>query len=192
MNIESLTKKIKTIKVKRTVEREVTVLRKFEEDVDVFLTDLTEPDLDSIKDADLIRAVAIGFMKLYNEFRDISLEQGEVIKQSIPPEPTPIPLAPTEETITAKRGSNKSKQKEAVTDDPYESTKGIKVGKSSKYHYTYFDSTYKCWKTNDERRSYKDEVLAALGADTYLDRIGDEKRPRNRDNFPEIMEAYLL
>ena len=80
------------------------------------------------------------------------------------------------------------------------STLGKKIGKTSKYHfinaqmrndkfYNYMASTSIDGKTVSMGAS-KHEIECALLADAHLDGIGDEKRPRNRDDFPEIMEAY--
>ncbi len=79
-------------------------------------------------------------------------------------------------------------------------TLGKKIGKSSKYHfvniqmyngkfYTYKASTSIAGKSVG-MGSDRDEIQCALLADVYLDEIGDEKRPRNRNDFPEVMTAY--
>ena len=38
----------------------------------------------------------------------------------------------------------------------------------------------------------KNELECALMADAYLDEIGDEKRKRNRDEFTEVREAFIV
>ena len=42
----------------------------------------------------------------------------------------------------------------------------------------------------EETKLSADEIKCALMADVYLDKIGDDKRKRNRDEFPEVMQAY--
>ena len=37
----------------------------------------------------------------------------------------------------------------------------------------------------------RSEIECALMADAYLDGIGDKKRKRNRDDFPEVREAFV-
>ena len=81
------------------------------------------------------------------------------------------------------------------------STFGKKIGKSSRYHfinvqmrnnkfYNYRASTSIGGKSVGMGTS-KDEIQCALMADAYLDKIGDEKRKRNRDEFPEVREAFI-
>ncbi len=80
------------------------------------------------------------------------------------------------------------------------STLGKKIGKTSKYHfvnvqmrndkfYTFKASTSVGGKSVN-MGSHKDEIQCAVLADAYLDNIGDKKRPRNRDEFTEVLEAY--
>jgi len=82
------------------------------------------------------------------------------------------------------------------------STLNKKIGKSSKYHFLNVQKrggTFYCYRagTTIDGKSvgmgiHKDEIQCALLADAYLDNIGDEKRTRNREDFPEVMEAYQL
>ncbi len=68
---------------------------------------------------------------------------------------------------------------------------GVKVGKSSKYSYVYWNTASKSYKiTHGNKKSYKSEIEAALASDKYLDDKDNKTKPRNRDNFIEIMEAY--
>lgn len=191
MNMEPTLQKIKTIKLKRIVEREVTVLRKFKEDVDVPLSDITEPDLDSIKDVELLRIVAIAFKRLYDEYRDISKEQSKVIQKFLQEEPPRDIIVPPLDTVVPDTGF-KSVETKTVSGHPHEGIVGNKKGVTSEYHYVFFDKTKECWKTTFESQCHKNEIDAALGADLYLTRTIDTKRPMNRNEFPEVMTAYTV
>lgn len=69
-------------------------------------------------------------------------------------------------------------------------TMGKKLGKTSRYHYvsrladgvTY---TGCIWNKGTTINVYRgtSEVMAAKAVDAYLDKIGDTKRPRNKDEF---------
>ncbi len=71
-----------------------------------------------------------------------------------------------------------------------------KIGKSSKYKYVYFDNSkgdvHARWRWQVEKKTGSNisEEIAALLVDEYLDSIQDDKRSRNRDEFPEIMAIY--
>jgi len=74
---------------------------------------------------------------------------------------------------------------------------GVKRGKTSKYHLVYLSDKKGIWTAavKDKRQSaylgtYDNELEAALVVDAYLDSKNDNERPRNRDEFPEIMELY--
>ena len=78
---------------------------------------------------------------------------------------------------------------------------GVKTGKSSPYHYVGFVKSKNkyCADTalNDERlQQYStNEVELALLVDEFIDRYENpnvKKYPRNRDEFPEVMQAYML
>ncbi len=75
---------------------------------------------------------------------------------------------------------------------------GKKVGKTSIYSYVYlvgksglFTSGITSKRKKHMCGSHIKEVNAALAIDAYLDEIGDDTRPRNRDHHPEIMDLYL-
>lgn len=90
-----------------------------------------------------------------------------------------------------------------IDKDRESSTLGKKIGKTSKYHFVNVarlgrNGEYKGFRASTSKNgksvnmgSHKDEIQCALLADAYLDKIGDGKRPRNRDDFPEVKEAYL-
>ncbi len=70
---------------------------------------------------------------------------------------------------------------------------GINNGKTSKYHYVYFYKATQKWRASLHAKGhgyfcveFEDEARAAFEVDVYLDSINDTKRPRNRDEFPEI------
>ncbi len=73
---------------------------------------------------------------------------------------------------------------------------GFKYGKTSKYHYVSFNKANKKnpWnavvKINGKHHSkyFATEIEAAVAIDNQLDFLGDTKRPKNRDEFPEIMK----
>ncbi len=75
---------------------------------------------------------------------------------------------------------------------------GFKYGKTSKYHYVSFNKANKKnpWnavvKINGKNHSkyFATEIEAAVAVDDQLDFLQDKKRPRNKDEFKEIMAAY--
>ncbi len=81
-------------------------------------------------------------------------------------------------------------------------TLGKKIGKTSKYHFVNVQMhndkfrTFKASTTINKKTvgmgTSKNEIQCALFADKFLDEIGDKKRPRNRNDFPEIMTAYKV
>ncbi len=79
-----------------------------------------------------------------------------------------------------------------------ECTVGAKRGKTSIYHYVWRIFNTNQWTAGftDKRHKtmvgvYSNEQDTAFAIDAYLDEINDDKRPRNRDEFPEIMKLYL-
>ena len=73
-----------------------------------------------------------------------------------------------------------------------------KIGKTSKYRLVSFNKKEQTFvgqlKVADKNvriAQSKDELKCALMVDAYLDESGDTKHIRNRDNNPEVMEAYL-
>lgn len=76
---------------------------------------------------------------------------------------------------------------------------GIKRGKSSLYHYVCFskrDNKFVAQLREGKKcisiGRFTDEKDAAVAVDLHLDYIGDTKRPRNRDEFPEIKKGYSI
>lgn len=74
---------------------------------------------------------------------------------------------------------------------------GRKHGTTSKFHYVYFSRTEGLWRSGlTIKRAYHNtysglnEIDAALAIDEFLDSINDSKRPRNRDDHEEVMDAY--
>ncbi len=73
---------------------------------------------------------------------------------------------------------------------------GSKRGKTSKYHYTFWNTSLNAWISqvliNGKKYSCpksNDEVMSAVKIDLYLDKINDETRPRNYEEFSEILSA---
>ncbi len=67
---------------------------------------------------------------------------------------------------------------------------GAKLGITSKYHYVYWVVGANQWHgsvTQDGHKKmigyFDDELDAAIAVDKYLDQVGDQRRPRNRDEF---------
>lgn len=63
---------------------------------------------------------------------------------------------------------------------------GAKTGKTSKYHYTFFHTASGKYAITHTKGVYDNEIQAAIASDDYLDFRGDTKKPRNRDEFPEL------
>ncbi len=80
---------------------------------------------------------------------------------------------------------------------------GKKSGKSSKYHYIYHDKYRNMYKADTQSGDIrlrmgknKSETQLALIVDAFLDKYENDnptvkKRPRNRDDFPEVNDLYL-
>jgi len=67
---------------------------------------------------------------------------------------------------------------------------GTKSGKSSEHHYVYWHTASKSYRTTHSNSSYSSELEASIASDAYLDAKGDTRKPRNRDKFQEVAEAY--
>ncbi len=68
---------------------------------------------------------------------------------------------------------------------------GTKSGLTSKYHYVYWHTASKSYRiTYGSKKNYQNQIEAALAIDKILDKRNDTKRPRNRDEFEEVMDAY--
>ena len=75
---------------------------------------------------------------------------------------------------------------------------GLKLGKTSQYHYTFYSNGLNQYVSAILIKGKKHHILnshseieCALAIDHFLDEIEDNGRPRNRNEFPEIMDAYL-
>ena len=194
MKSEPHIKKIQTIKVRREFEEEVLVKRKIKRDVQVSLEEIIESDIISLKDVDTLKAISTGFMRLYHQYRDVSLEQSQVIQEGLAAiEPHPTPMAPTETVEPVKVDTGSDIDEERKTSPLRGTTNEKMIGKkepnsSSKYHYV-SRSGHK-YVSIYSKDIFPSELKAALNADSYLDRTNDDKRPRNRDEFDEVMTAY--
>lgn len=79
-------------------------------------------------------------------------------------------------------------------------TVGAKIGKTSRYHYVNFDRKKDRYKGSTSFGgktihigTFKDEIECALMVDIFLDSTEDDGgRLRNRNDFPEVMEAYMI
>ena len=82
-------------------------------------------------------------------------------------------------------------------DDTHKSGIGSKKGKTSKYHYTFWNRALNAWLAQVLIKGKKysipksdNEIQCAVAVDMLLDENNnDEKRPRNYEDFPEILEA---
>ena len=105
--------------------------------------------------------------------------------------PVKPPLATTEHpqaTVAKSTLKSLTPKKKHKTGD---TTTGKKTGYSSKYHYVYFHTQSKAFTVvYGNKKQFSTELEAALAIDGWLDDRGDTKRPKNRDKFPEVMEAY--
>ncbi len=63
---------------------------------------------------------------------------------------------------------------------------GTKTGLSSEYHYVYWHTASKSYRTTHSNSPYPTELEAAIASDKTLDDRNDTERPRNRDEFPEV------
>ncbi len=150
--------------------------------VQVSLDELTKEDIKDMSQRDEVEDVALKLLQWCNE---LSAELN-VLKTA------PVQVA----VVLAEDPPTQHKKRKHYQGDG--STFGHKIGKTSKYHLVSFDkkggyraSTSINGKTVHMGRD-KDEIQCALLTDKYLDSIGDEKRNRNRDDFPEVMTAYRL
>jgi hypothetical protein len=136
--------------------------------------------------------------RCYDKEIDLLHEEIKALKSAYRPqergtEPAPVASSPnTEDRI------------EIIVDEPSNSdgsTLNKKLGKTSKYHYINAQNRngkFQSFRANTTINgksagmgSSADEIKCALMADAYLDKIGDNKRKRNRDEFPEVREAFI-
>ncbi len=188
---ESIIKKIKTIQVTRNVEKEVLVKKIFKEKVDIELTDLLEDEIHQL-DKETAHAVAVAFRKLYLEYKQISVEQNDILS-SLNQEPPLSPQATEVETNT----NVSNEDSKATENNPrdgnaggsgHSGVVGANHGESSKYHYTYWNSKRKKWMNNFANDVFDDEILCAISADNWLRENDTKNRPFNADEFAEVME----
>lgn len=171
--------KIKTISVKREVIREVMVQKKFKENVDVELTDLTVDEIYQLP-LELSRAVSVAFKKLYEEYKSISAEQSGLI--NFISEPTLNPQA-TEAEEGVKIPID---DQTPVTGHPHvgsgsnEALIGNKHDHAtSKFHYVFWNTGRKKWCNTMTNDAFDSEIACASFVDSHLDKIGDDTKPRN-------------
>ncbi len=152
------------------LDREITTI----EQVQVDMSEITESDIASMSGGQLLSFAHEAIKYLGNRIQD-----DPVIEINHSPVQAQVPLTEPRSSIDR-------------SPMPF----GTKVGKTSKYHYVYFtDNKYIASVTIKGKKiivgQYEDELQAALIIDVYLDSINDQKRPRNRHEFPEIMDLYL-
>jgi len=187
---------METFSVQREFMKAVLVEKKVLEKIDVSIYDIHPREV-RLMPFQQVQKYAVVMLREYhllkkefNKLKSASRPQGKGIE---PPSATPSPSTEEKvEIVVVDQSTGNSGDG---------STIGRKLGKTSKYHYinvqtrddkfyTFNASTSLDGKTVNMGRS-KDEIQCALLADEYLDKIGDNKRKRNRDEFPEVMEAYM-
>lgn len=140
--------------------------------VEINITELTKDDL-VLVDKEQLVTIALGLI--------------ELLKQRT------CPISPVDVQIPVQAHPKKVKRRFGG----HNKHLGTKTGKTSKYHY--IDHLKKGGKFRAKVRIdntiinlglFVNEIDAALAVDAQLDELIDKKRPRNRDEFPEVMEAY--
>ncbi len=188
MSKEPTIKTIKTIPVIREIEKKVMVVKKVKETIEVGLRDLTENDIDAIKELDIAKAVAVGFRTLYEQAMDLNRDLVETAKKMSEARKKSEPTLNTQPFNLNLIG--KPKKIKSTGSGNTGNHLGQKVGVTSKYHYVFFDSTQECWKCNFESKCFKNEIQAALAADEYTRSNKDgKKRPLNKNEFKEVADA---
>jgi len=164
-----------------------TVLRPTKIDI----TELTKSDLELVEKEQLL-VITLGLIELLKEqsHTKVRPEAQTVLKTH--------PVAPKREEPTAVEATLFDAEAVVVPRTGHEGNIGFKYGTTSKYHYVCYNKQVKVnpWnavvkiKGKNQSKFFKTEMEAALAIDIQLDYLGDTKRPRNRDEFPEVMEAY--
>ncbi len=165
--------------------------------VAVGIKDLTISDLRSF-DADQLVEISVGLQELLKEqaIPKVAPEVRSPVKSHPVAEPSIIPHPiedVTKSVAVARVGMNRVVGKDGPNI-------GFKYGKTSKYHYVCYNKQVKVnpWnavvkiKGKNQSKFFATEIEAALAIDNKLDFLQDEKRPRNRIEFPEVMAAYTI
>ncbi len=182
---------MKSFLINRKVEREVVHLEYVSEPTEVHFDEITHQDLMNMK-FDQVRSYASHLrMQMKNMTSDIGAdrEQPQTIVEDL--KPMTIKHDPVMSSVTLS---------EPDVDDVDKSPSaqlGMKVGKSSKYHYVYQTQKsgkyHACigQKVEDYIGTFESGEDAGLAVDAFLDKQNDFNRPRNRNKFPEIQKLYI-
>ncbi len=190
MKEEKKPKKIQKIKITRKVEKTVTYKKIIDKEVEVEPRELSEDEIYSL-DAKYAQAMAVFYKRKYEEAMDLNSEILNTCKHTVITTKTE-PQQATQDIKIEKTDNVSPEQNKAVVSHPRNDIGiGSKKGISSKYHYVYYDRTNTCWKSCFESTRYKTEIEAALAADEWVkNNDNKKKRPFNRNEFKEVMEAY--
>jgi len=204
-NQHSNPKKIKTLKVIREVEKEITYVKFVKESVDVSFEDLTTEDIDTLSHKESI-AVAKAYKDLYLQAKGIvsdfiensntpvteptlnttdTIDVVEVIEDEVD---AIVPVNPVKTAMKHPRSNGGVRVGSGESNDEMIGNKHEKA--SSIYHYVFWSRNQQSWRTIHNNIKHDTEIEAALASDGWLDEVGDKVRPLNRKEFPEIMEAY--
>ena len=159
-----------------------------EKNVDVIPSDLTIKEIKSLPDQYHLPLV-LYFNKLYNEYKTITEEQSKVIQDHLKNQQHTQDYDLQNVSIHTERPVEY--RKTAVVNPSgvmLGSVVGNKVGKTSKYHYTYWNNKRGKWMNNFTNEIFDDEILCAISADNWLRTNDTKNRPLNVDEFPEIMK----
>ena len=188
---------IKSFLIDRKVERQVMKTEFVTEPTEVNISEITHRDLMSMEFGQLrsfassLRMAMQNVHKgnIFQQVESLHLTNSEIDEMIISHSATHARVPVDEPDVTPVAGTTESMSH----------VRGAKNGKTSKYHYVFLtnkDKKYRASVLHDGKSLYlgtfQDEIEAALGVDAYLDEIQDIGRPRNRDEFPKIMEKYKL
>ncbi len=149
--------------------------------VEVNLIDLTKSDLKLI-DRDQLLVITLGLIELLKgQSHTKAREEEEIVLKTA----ATIDKMSPEPPIDMRSGHSKNI--------------GVKIGVSSKYHYISFNHRMRKapWcasvkiKGKNNTKYFKTEMEAALAIDNQLEFLQDDQRPKNRNEHPEVMEAYI-
>ncbi len=176
-----------------------TVSRKFERDViktvyedvecEVPLTQITHQDMMTMKHSQLRRYASElrMFIKRLVEVNDPSPDNIADMTHFEATEEPEIKITEATEANEEVKGAGNSGK-----------ATGAKIGKTSKYHYVSLNRKSSRWIASLKMKgssihvkSFDSEIETALAVDAYLDKIDDQLRPRNRNEFHEVMEIFI-
>ncbi len=159
--------------------------------VEIDITELTENDLELI-DKEQLLVITLGLIELLKHQRDTKVrpEEKVVLKTA------PTPPNRTEPAVAIPTIKKEALIAVAEHKKGHEGNIGFKYGTTSKFHYVSYNRHVKVnpWCTSikiDGKNNtgyFKSEMEAAIAVDEQLDFLQDEKRPRNYNKFPEVME----